>query len=123
MIINANEVYDVIPFDKNELPERFEIDFYQQTSILEFNYNETGDFFTVDLYKTGDDGEDVPIVLGEKLVLGRPLWETVPRDDIPAPMLMPLDIGRKATRVSYDNMNVSVFLYIVDGGEEGNIDG
>lgn len=118
MIINANEVFDIVPFDKTELPERFEIDFYQQTSILEFNYNETGDFFTVDLYKYGEDGGDEPVVLGEKLVLGRPLWETLARDDIPAPMLVPLDIGRKATRVTYENMNESVFLYIVDGGGE-----
>lgn len=122
MIINANEVYDVIPFDKEELPERFELVLYERTHILEFDYNETGDFFTVHLYRLGDNGEDVPIVLGEKLVLGRPLWETIPRDDIPAPMLVPLDIGRKAQRVTYENMNESVFLYIVDGGGEETAD-
>lgn len=123
MIVSANEVYDVINFDKGELPERFEIDFYNQTVILQFDYNETGDFFTVDLYEIGEDGEDVPIVLGEKLTLGRPLWEDIPRFDIPAPTLIPLDIGMKAQRITFENMNDSVFLYILDGaGEEGEDD-
>lgn len=117
MIVNANEVYDIVNFDKTELPERFEIDFYEQTVVLQFDYNATGDFFTVHLYKIGDDGEDVPVVLGEKLLLGRPLWENIPRFDIPAPTLIPLDIGMEADRVTYENMNESVFLYILDGAE------
>lgn len=122
MLVNANEAYDVINFDKSELPERFEIDFYEQTVVLQFDYNATGDFFAVHLYKIGDDGEDVPVVLGEKLVLGRPLWENIPRFDIPAPTLIPLDIGMKAERVTYENMNESVFLYILDGAEEDSAD-
>lgn len=122
MLVNANEVYDVINFDKSELPERFEIDFYEQTVVLQFDYNATGDFFTVHLYKIGDDGEDVPVVLGEKLVLGRALWENISRFDIPAPTLIPLDIGMKAECVTYENMNDSVFLYILDGAEEDSVD-
>lgn len=122
MIVNANEVYDIVNFDKTELPERFEIDFYEQTVVLQFDYNATGDFFTVHLYKIGGDGEDVPVVLGEKLVLGRPLWENIPRFDIPAPTLIPLDIGMEADCVTYENMNESVFLYILDGSEEESED-
>lgn len=123
MLVNANEVYDIVNFVKEELPERFEIDFYEETVVLQFDYNETGDFFTVHLYKIGDDGEDVPVVLGEKLVLGRPLWENIPRFDIPGPTLIPLDIGMEADRITYENMNESVFLYILDGaGEEEEAD-
>lgn len=124
MLVNANEVYDVVNFVKEELPERFEIDFYEETVVLQFDYNETGDFFTVHLYKIGYDGEDVPVVLGEKLVLGRPLWENIPRFDIPAPTLIPLDIGMEADRITHENMNESVFLYILDGAvEEEEADG
>lgn len=122
MIVNASEVYDIVDFDKTEISERFEIDFYEETFVLQFDYNETGDFFTVHLYKIGDDGEDVPIVLGDKLILGRPLWENIPRYDIPAPTLIPLDIGMEATRITFENMNESVFLYILDGATEEESD-
>lgn len=119
MIVKANDVYDYIDINKSELPERFEIDLADETFLLQFNYNETGDFFTVDLYGIGDEEDPMPIVYGEKLVLGRPLWENITSDDIPAPTLMPLDIGMEADRITFENLGVSVFLYIVDGdGEE-----
>ena len=119
MIVKANDVYDFIDINKSELPERFEIDLADETFLLQFNYNETGDFFTVDLYGIGDEEDAFPIVYGEKLVLGRPLWENITSDDIPAPTLMPLDIGMEADRITFENLGVSVFLYIVDGdGEE-----
>lgn len=119
MIVKANDVYDFIDINKSELPERFEIDLADETFLLQFNYNETGDFFTVDLYGIGDEEDPFPIVYGEKLVLGRPLWENITSDDIPAPTLMPLDIGMEADRITFENLGVSVFLYIVDGdGEE-----
>lgn len=123
MVIDAKQVYDFIPVDKTELPERFEIDLGNETFVMQFNYNETGDFFTVDLYTTGETGEDVEFIMGEKLVLGRALWEEVPRVDLPAPTLLPLDIGMNAKRISFDNFGESVFLYIVDGGGEDEVDG
>lgn len=123
MVIDAKQVYDFIPVDKTELPERFEIDLGNETFVMQFNYNETGDFFTVDLYTTGETGEDVEFIMGEKLVLGRALWKEVPRVDLPAPTLLPLDIGMNAKRISFDNFGESVFLYIVDGGGEDEVDG
>ncbi|WP_426353655.1 phage baseplate plug family protein [Exiguobacterium sp. R-39] len=119
----AKEVYDIIPIDKESLPERFDIDLGDEPFTMQANYNETGDFFTIDLFKTGDEGEDVDFIMGEKLVLGRALWADVPRVDLPAPTLIPLDIGMKAKRVSFDNFGESVFLYIADGsGEDDNVD-
>lgn len=108
-------VYDIIPIDKDMLPERFDIDLGDETFTMQTNYNETGDFFTIDLFKIGVNGEDEDFIMGEKLVLGRALWIDVPRVDIPAPTLIPLDIGMKAKRISYDNLGESVFLYIADG--------
>lgn len=118
----TNEVYDIIPIDKMVLPERFDIDLADEPFTMQVNYNETGDFFTVDLYTTGENGEDVEFVMGEKLVLGRALWADVPRVDLPAPTLIPLDIGMKEKRVSYENFGESVFLYIADGSGEDEVD-
>lgn len=115
-MITAQDVYDYIPVEKEALPERFDIELGIQLFNLQFNYNETGDFFTVDLYTKGDEGEDVPLILGEKLVLGLPLWGSIRRDDIPAPTLIPMDVGNQATRITYENFMESVFLYIADGG-------
>lgn len=118
----AQEVYDIIPIDKTTLPERFDIDLADELFTMQVNYNETGDFFTIDLYTTGDSGEDVAIITGEKLMLGRTLWADVPRVDLPAPTLIPLDIGMNAKRVSYENFGESVFLYIADGSGEDEAD-
>lgn len=114
-MITAQDVYDYIPVEKDALPERFDIELGVQLFSLEFNYNETGDFFTVDLYTKGDDAEDVPLITGEKLVLNLPLWGSINRDDIPAPTLIPMDVGNQATRITYENFMESVFLYIADG--------
>jgi len=114
----AKTVYDIIPIDKETLPERFEIDLGDETFTMQVNYNETGDFFTLDLFEVGDSGELIDFIMGEKLVLGRALWADVPRVNIPAPTLIPLDIGMKAKRVSYENLGESVFLYIMDGSGE-----
>ena len=118
----AKTVYDIIPIDKETLPERFDIDLGDETFTMQMNYNETGDFFTIDLFQLGDSGELVDFIMGEKLVLGRALWADVPRVDIPAPTLIPLDIGMKAKRVSYENLGESVFLYIMDGSGEDDDD-
>lgn len=118
----AQEVYDIIPIDKTTLPERFDIDLADELFTMQVNYNETGDFFTIDLYEAGNSGEDVAIIIGEKLMLGRPLWADVPRVDLPAPTLIPLDIGMNAKRVSYENFGESVFLYIADGSGEEEAD-
>lgn len=118
----AKTVYDIIPIDKETLPERFDIDLGDETFTMQMNYNETGDFFTIDLFELGESGELVDFIMGEKLVLGRALWADVPRVDIPAPTLIPLDIGMKAKRVSYENLGESVFLYIMDGSGEDDDD-
>lgn len=66
------------------------------------------DFFTVDLYKDKD-----PIVLGEKLVLNKPLFLSSQYRDIPVVDIIPFDLSGRAERITYDNFNDSVFLYMV----------
>jgi len=105
-----------IEINKESLPERFDIDLGIETYTLGFNYNEYGDFFTCDLYRLDDTGEEETLVLGEKLVLNVPLFSEFAGDEFPAPSLIPMDLANNETRVSWYNLGKTVFLYIDDEG-------
>jgi hypothetical protein len=101
---------DYIPINKGELPEQFEIELANEIFVFEVRYNQTGDFFTVDLY----DVTRNPIILGEKLVLNEPLWKDSIDLRLPAPTLVVLDESGKEKRITYDNFMFTTFLYIDD---------
>ncbi|MFP7737464.1 phage baseplate plug protein [Priestia aryabhattai] len=101
---------DYIPVNKEELPEQFELDLADETFVFEFNYNQAGDFFTVDLYNI----QRQPIILGEKLVLNEPLWQDSIDSRLPAPTLVVMDEADKETCMTFDNFMVTTFLYIDD---------
>ncbi len=103
-----------IPIDKENLPEIFEIDLANSTYMLGINYNQSFDFFTVDLY----DSNMTPIVLGEKMMINQPLWDGYVDERIPAPTLIPVDESGQADRVSYDNLMETVFLFVDDGSDD-----
>jgi hypothetical protein len=107
-------IRDYIPIDKDNLPEQFEIDLADETFILEFNYNQTYGFFTVDLY----DSNMNPIVLGEKLVIYVPLWSGFSDHRLPAPTLVPMDESGKEDRITFENFGETVFLFIDDSPPE-----
>jgi hypothetical protein len=100
----------VIEIDKNNLPERFDIELGAELFSIEVNYNETGDFFTIDLYKN-----DEPLVLGEKIMYNQPLFQDVEDSRFPAPQLIATDLSGKESRVTWDNFGVTVFLVVNDG--------
>ncbi|PFJ03226.1 phage baseplate plug family protein [Priestia megaterium] len=101
---------DYIPINKDSLPEQFEIDLANETFIIEINYNQTQDFFTIDLYDMNRNA----IVLGEKLVLDIPLWGDVTDKRLPAPSLVALDESGQTKRITFDNFMVTTFIYIDD---------
>ena len=105
---------EYIPIDKENLPERFEFDLGAETFILEFRYNELFDHFTCNLF----DMEEEALVLGEKLVLNKPMWSDLTNVDLPAPTIIPMDLAGNEDRVTFSNLGVSVFLYIDDEGDE-----
>lgn len=109
---------DYIDIDKNELPVRFDINLADETFTMEMAYNETGDFFTVDLYRPDAEGELLPLVLGEKLTLNRRLWESLTDLELPAPSLVPMDLSNREQRLSFANFGVTVFLFVDNGGDE-----
>lgn len=105
---------DYIDLDVDEIPVQFEVDIEQDIFIMGINYNETYDFYTVDLY----DEEENVIVLGEKLMLNRPLFESLIDERLPAPLIVPFDESGEASRISKDNFYKTVFLTIDDGGDD-----
>lgn len=100
-----------------QLPEIFEIELGGVNVYLQFNYNDYGEFYTVDLY----DNSMVPIVLGEKLVYGRRLWADYTNPAIPAVDIMPFDESQKETAVSPDNFGKTVFLYLMTLKDDGEL--
>lgn len=105
---------DYIDVEKDLIPETFYIDLADETFKFKFSYNETGDFFTIDLYLSDERGEDVEIIMGEKLTLNKPLWSDIGSILLPAPQLVPMDISGQETRITWENFGKTVFLYIND---------
>lgn len=107
---------EIIPIDKNNIPEYFSITLGTETFVLSFAYNSVGDFFTVSLLKPNELGVDEEIIMGEKLIINKPLWSDFTNADLPGPQLIPADLSGKEKRITWENFNVTVFLYVNNGG-------
>lgn len=100
-----------IYIDKNLIPYEFEIALVGDLFKFKINYNEESDYFTIDLFK-----DEIPLIFGEKIVYGRPLFLTClegPKIDI-----LPYDLTTRIERVTYENFNEEVFLFLVGDGDE-----
>lgn len=106
-----------IDINKDEIPEEFEMDLGDETFTLAIKYNTTYDFFTIDLKKATEiDAEPEILVMGEKLVLNKPLFNSFTSFDFPAPTIIPMDLSGVETRITFENLGEKVFLYIDDDG-------
>lgn len=103
---------DYIEVDKDLIPYSFLIDLGADEYELEFGYNERHDFFTVDLYK-----DDMTLLVGEKLVLGRRLFSDLTDVSAPTVSITPTDRSGEETRITYDNFERTVFLQVGDVDE------
>lgn len=98
-----------IAVEKGLIPYEFEIVLAGKTFTFAINYNAEQDFFTVDLYRNNR-----PVVIGEKVVYGRPLFITQQYADIPEMQIIPYDPSGKESRVTWHNLNDTVFLWLVN---------
>lgn len=102
-----------IDIDKTAIPYQFNLSIAGDEFTFSVDYNQRFDFFTMDLYKG-----DQLITLGERITYGRALFSTYPDDDnLPAYPIIPFDEAGKEERVGWDNLGVSVFLFIGDPDE------
>ena len=97
-----------IEIEKDLIPYRFEMVFNNNTYILEINYNNKFDFFTLDLYRDKEI-----IFLREKIVYAKPIFISKKYSkDIDA-VIYPYDLSEKANRVTWDNLEETVFMYLI----------
>lgn len=100
---------EYIPIDKSIIPYSFNIKLGEKTFVFSVNYNAEHDFFAVDLYR-----DDTLIVAGEKIVYGRVMFENQQYDDIPRVPILPYDLAQNGERVTWSNLNETVFLWLID---------
>lgn len=113
--------YTFIQIDKDLLPYNFDIVLknYANQDILysiDINYNTASDFFTFTLYYNGET-----LIENEKLVLGQPLFKFLSEDKesnldekFPKDVIIPIALTDKIGIVGYENINESVYLFIVN---------
>lgn len=90
------------------LPMMFDTDFGNYNCTMQINYNDVGDFYTVDLFDVNNN----PVILGEKLVYGKRLWSDYTKPDLPIVDLVPLDESGRTTVCNKETFGKTVFLYI-----------
>lgn len=99
---------DKFDIELDTLPVQFETSFGEEAFQVQINYNELGDFFTIDIW----DATGNPIVYGEKLVYGRRIWRSYANTELPAVDLVPLDESGQTTVCNKETFGQTVFLYI-----------
>lgn len=109
-----------IDIAKSKIPYELEIALDGETFQFEIYYNSAGDFFTVNLSK-----DHKRIINGEKLVYGVPLFENLQYLGVPYTFIIPYDITRPrlkhAERITWDNLNEDIFLYVITKDEASEI--
>ena len=99
-----------IPINKNLIPYTFEIVLLEELFEIGVNYNNHADLFTLSLYKDG-----IEICSGEPIIYGKPLWEDVYiQGEYPMLTIIPLDESGETEKVTWDNLERTVFLFIDD---------
>lgn len=101
---------EYIEIEKDLIPYRFNVRIENKVYTFEIHYNTVNDYFTVDLYRN-----DQLIIAGVKVVYGRPLFAAHMYLDVPQIPIIPLDQSGQVDRVTWDNLNETVFLWLVSG--------
>lgn len=104
---------NIIEIDKDLIPYSFDMTLEDETFTFGVNYNYLKDFFTIDLLKN-----DEVVVLGEKLIYGKPLFLTTEHRDVPKIDILPFDLSEQEDRITFENLGEEVFLYIVGDDDE-----
>ena len=101
--------FEYIEIDTEQVPYRFQIVLGIEWFEMHVRYNELHDYFTVDLFKNGET-----LVYGEKITYGVPLFSDIYNAKFPGPTIIPLDPSGNERRVTYNNLNKTVFLQVMN---------
>lgn len=114
MIGTTEDERDAISIDKEDIPYSFEMEFGGEMYTFTVKYNSLADWFTLDVALLDD-----PIVYGVPLAYGVDVFASYPDDRLKPIRLKAYDVAGKETRITYDNMNETVFLFVMDGEGDG----
>ena len=118
-LIDTGRTIQYIDVSAELTPTTFLIKLVDKTYRLTFRYNPRGQFFTVDL-GLDSSGDTLPLVYGEVLRYGKPLFEAYNDERYPLPVICPLCLtGDQIDDITYDNFGNAVKLYIFDRPAEG----
>lgn len=112
--------HDFLEFDLNNLPDPQEMELANGTFRLTLQWNELGQFFTIDIESLDDDTHKIT---GEPVTFGVPLWYWAAYDWLPPERLVPMDEAGLESTVTWGNFQKTVWIMDADSvweGGEGN---
>jgi len=107
----------VIEINKPLIPYTFNIILGNEQFTFRVDYNNTGEFFTVELSKNGET-----LCSGEPVIYGKALFSDVRNIKFPAVDIVPYDPSGSYNAVTYDNLCDGVLL-VIDNEEVSVIGG
>ena len=98
-----------IAIDVSRVPYSFSVKLADRTFLFSVKYNDTGKFFTIDLYDVNGN----VLAFGEIVRYGRPLFNVVEDEQFPIPVIIPSCItGESISEVTWENFGKDVKLYL-----------
>ena len=98
---------EYVPIQKEKAPYRFQVALPYKLYDLTVRYNETHDFFTLDVWQ-----DEEVLVEGEKMVFGVPLFIDSYALNFPPLLMVPRNRSGTVERAGYDNFGETVFLVV-----------
>lgn len=105
---------DRIEIKKSLIPYNFEIALPDELYSIDVFYNETADLFVIRLSKDGE-----VLCSGEPIIYGMPLFGDITNSSFPKIEITPLDESKNFDKVTFDNLNDTVFLTVDYGDDNG----
>lgn len=97
----------VVTIDTEEIPYQFLMEFGGDMFEFTLKYNAFADIFTLDV---SIDGED--IVYGVPINYGVPVFSESADERLQAIKIKAYDVAGQENRVTFENINETVFLYV-----------
>ena len=108
-LIDLNADVQYIAIDVSRVPYSFSVKLADRTFLFSVKYNDTGKFFTIDLYDVNGN----VLAFGEIVRYGRPLFNVVEDEQFPIPVIIPSCItGESISEVTWENFGKDVKLYL-----------
>lgn len=110
---------DILSVNKDLIPYEFDKIIGEKLFTFGINYNQTGDYFTLDL----SDSEGI-ISRGEKVVLNTLLFSQQSEDfqgnrndRYPNTNIVALDLSQSVSRLGFSELGDTVFIYLIQTSE------